>query len=74
MVRHEWIQTMNDWIGESRQQRELEAFPKYGVINPRIDTRCFFKEATKELLDASNFQLCRMGHGEGRDPVLPLGI
>jgi hypothetical protein len=64
MVRHEWIQTMNDWIGESRQQRELEAFPKYGVINPRIDTRCFFKEATKELLDASNYAGWAMEKGE----------
>lgn len=64
MVRDEWIRTMSDWIDEARRRREIEAIPKYGVINPRTDTRCFIKEATDELLDALNYAEWAMMKGE----------
>ena len=52
------------WIDEARRRREIEAIPKYGIINPRTDSRCFVNEATDELLDALNYAEWAMEKGE----------
>lgn len=54
----------SNWIDAARKQRELEAIPKYGVMNPRTDSRRFIEEATDELLDALNYAEWSMEKGE----------
>jgi len=53
-----------NWIDECRKKREVEAIPKYGVINPLTDSRCFVEEATDELLDSLNYLQWAMEKGE----------
>ena len=49
------MNSRDDEIDEARRVRELEGEAKYGPINPRVDSRCFLKEARDELLDALNY-------------------
>jgi hypothetical protein len=44
-----------DWVDTVRKQRELDHIPKYGLIRPKTDRRCFRREMLEELLDALNY-------------------
>jgi len=55
---------MPSWIDEARKAREVEAIPKYGVIHPLTDSRCFEDEAKDELFDALNYLEWAMHKGE----------
>ena len=53
-----------NWIDKARKAREVEAIPKYGVINPLTDRRCFVAEAMDELLDGLNYLEWAMMKGD----------
>jgi len=44
-----------DWINSARKQREIDHIPKYGLIQPKKDKRCFRREMVEELLDSLNY-------------------
>lgn len=44
-----------DWIDKARKEREAQFEPKYGVIHPKSDRRCFRREMLEELLDSLNY-------------------
>ena len=58
------MEKTNGWVDVARKKREAEALPKYGVVHPRTDKRCFRREALEELLDAISYTQWSKEKGE----------